>query len=152
MYTHGGLMPRKQQSRADIPALPTEISKWQRASVELVQLKFKIHGILSGFTTEERQSEQYKELTDILKGIIVHVIDDSNSPDNTPLHGVQIVQNISNVSNPTEPKKGKVRSLMGRFWNFQTLIVGIVAAVATAVAPQIPDIIRAIASIFAGTP
>jgi hypothetical protein len=147
-------MPKKYQSRADIPALPTEISKWQKASVELVQLKFRIHSILSGFTVEERQSEHYKELTDILKGIIVHVIDDSHSPDNTPLQGVQIVQNISNVTAPAEPtpKKGKIRNLMGRFWNLQTLIIGIVAAIATAVAPEIPDIIRAIVSIFAGTP
>jgi hypothetical protein len=145
-------MPKKYQSRADIPALPTEISKWQKASVELVQLKFKIHSILSEFTVEERQSEQYKELTDILKGIIVHVIDDSHNPDNTPIQGVQIVQNISNVAPAPEPKPSKVRTFVGRFWNIQTLIVGIVTALATAFAPYAAEIIRAIASAITGTP
>lgn len=147
-------MVKKHQSRADIPALPTEISKWQRASVELVQLKFRIHGILSEFTVEERQCEQYKELTDILKGIIVHVIDDSHNTDNTPIQGVQIVQNINNVAAaPTPPaKRSRVRNFMSGFWNLQMLIIGIVTALATAIAPYIPDIIRAIFSVSTGTP
>jgi hypothetical protein len=139
-------MVKKYPSRANIPALPTEISKWQKASVELVQLKFKIHNILGEFTTEERQSDQYKELTDILKGIIVHVIDDSHTP---PAHEpVQIVQTI----NVETPKKSKVREVASRFWNVQTLIVGVITAVATAIAPVIPDIIKTIYTIFTGTP
>lgn len=142
-------MPKKYPSRANIPALPTEISKWQKASVELVQLKFRIHNILNEFTTEERQSDQYKELTDILKGIIVHVIDDSHGDSSSQHAAVQIVQNITTTP---EPKKSKLKKLAERYWNFQTLVVGIIAAIATAIAPFIPEIIKTIYSIITGTP
>jgi len=142
-------MGKKYPSRANIPALPTEISKWQKASVELVHLKFKIHNILNEFTTEERQSDQYKELTDILKGIIVHVIDDNGEHGNTTAVAPVIVQNINTVE---PPKKNKLKEMAGKYWNFQTLVVGIISAIAVAIAPHIVEIIKTIATIIMGTP
>jgi hypothetical protein len=144
---HGGIMTRKNPSRVDISAIPTEISKWQKASVDLVQLKFRIHDTLKRFSEEERQSDQYRELTDILRGIIVHVIDETVPT--TTSHGQMIIQNISEEDETTqEARKGFFK----RFWNWQTLIIGCITGIATGIAPYIPDIIRAVFSIFTGHP
>jgi len=153
------MAPKKYPSRDNIPIPPTEISKWQKASVELVELKFKVHNTLKQFSEEERQSDQYKELTDILRGIIVHVIDETHDtapqcPAHPTVQPIQIIQNNTTrpVSDDSDTEldlesvttSGKWKRAFSKFCNMHTLIIGVVTAAITALAPYIVDIIKAI--------
>ena len=51
-----------------------KISKWQKASVDITNLKFKLGNILDGFTPEERSSKKYEELLETVNVLFDHIL------------------------------------------------------------------------------
>ena len=51
-----------------------KISKWQKASVDITNLKFKLGNILDGFTQEERESKKYEELLETVNVLFDHIL------------------------------------------------------------------------------
>ena len=156
-------MQKKPISRANIPPLPTEVSKWQKASMDLVELKFKVHHTLKQFSDEERQSDQYKELTDILKGIIVHVMDDNavhtDVPANGAVNGYPVIPEPLHVSIPADIHNDKNHSSkkswlsnLTKYITKPNILIGLIGSAITATIPFVPEIIKFIVHIFTGTP
>lgn len=51
------------------------VSKWQKASVKITNLRFQLDQILTeGFTTEEKESTKYKQLLETVDILFDHVL------------------------------------------------------------------------------
>jgi hypothetical protein len=57
------------------------ISKWQQASVDITNLKFKLSSILDGFTHDERESKKYEELLETVQVLFEHVLEHDKKSD-----------------------------------------------------------------------
>lgn len=52
----------------------SQISKWQKASVDITNLKFKLGNILDGFTPEEKDSKKYEQLLETVEVLFDHIM------------------------------------------------------------------------------
>lgn len=70
----GGRMPpdNDKLSKSSSDELP--ISKWQKASVDITNLKFKLGRILDDFTQEEKESKKYEHLMETVDILFEHVL------------------------------------------------------------------------------
>jgi len=67
-------MPPEEKKNAKSSSDDMPISKWQKASVDITNLKFKLGGILDKFSQEEKESKKYEHLMETVDVLFEHVL------------------------------------------------------------------------------
>lgn len=108
----------KRDAKSSSDDMP--ISKWQKASVDITNLKFKLGKILDDFSQEEKESTKYEQLMETVNVLFEHVLG--------PHHDKLEEKIRQEILKELEEEQGKEKAQNGIF-SYKTLVIAVSTAV-----------------------